>query len=131
MVRESDNHAANDSVRRCFAAGVCVEPIVECIRKMQVDGLADNEIVGLLRHAADGLDAAQRTTGKFEAPLKRSCLSNGSGSFTMLAAIRASRPAKSGRHELALPSQVCRNELAKDTGGNDGRATRAARRFCG
>ena len=58
MVPESDNHAATDTVRRRLAAGACVEPIVECIRKMWVDGLTDNEIVGLLRHAADGLGAA-------------------------------------------------------------------------
>ena len=49
----SDDHA-----RRQLAAVACVAPIVECIRKMRVDGLTDNEIAGLLRHAADGLGAA-------------------------------------------------------------------------
>ena len=57
MARESDNHAGNDTRSR-MAAGACVEPIVECNRKMRVDGLTDNEIAGLLRHAADGLGAA-------------------------------------------------------------------------
>jgi hypothetical protein len=33
-----------------------VAPIVDCIRKMRVEGLADNEIAGLFRHAADELD---------------------------------------------------------------------------
>jgi hypothetical protein len=35
-----------------------VAPIVYCIRKMRLEGLADNEIAGLLRHAADELDGA-------------------------------------------------------------------------
>jgi len=56
----SDDHAADDSLRRRLAAGACVEPLVECIRKMRVDGLADNEIAGLLRHAAEELDEATR-----------------------------------------------------------------------
>jgi hypothetical protein len=30
-----------------------VAPIVDCIRKMRVEGLADDEIAGLFRHAAD------------------------------------------------------------------------------
>jgi hypothetical protein len=55
-VREPNNHAANDSPRRRLAAGACVEPIVECIRKMRVEGLADCEIGALFRHAADELD---------------------------------------------------------------------------
>ena len=38
-----------------------VAPIVDCIRKMRVEGLADNEIAGLFRHAADELDQAQMT----------------------------------------------------------------------
>ncbi len=57
----SDNHAANDSLRRRLAAGACVAPIVECIRTMRVEGLADNEIAGLFRHAADELDEATRS----------------------------------------------------------------------
>ena len=39
-----------------LAAGNCVAPIVDCIRKMRSEGLADNEIAGLFRHAADELD---------------------------------------------------------------------------
>jgi hypothetical protein len=55
----SDNHTAvHDSLRRQLAAVACVAPIVECIRKMQAEGLADNEIAGLFRHAADELDEA-------------------------------------------------------------------------
>jgi len=38
-----------------------VAPIVDCIRKMRVEGLADNEIAGLLRHAADELDETTMT----------------------------------------------------------------------
>jgi hypothetical protein len=62
----SDNHAAvHDSLRRRLAAVACVAPIVECIRKMRVEGLADNEIAGLFRHAADELDeATMRKDGK-------------------------------------------------------------------
>lgn len=56
MVPESDNHAANDPPRRRLAAGACVEPIVRCIQKMRGEGLADNEIAALFRHAADELD---------------------------------------------------------------------------
>jgi hypothetical protein len=40
------------------AAVACVAPILECIRKMRPEGLADNEIAGLFRHAADELDEA-------------------------------------------------------------------------
>ena len=55
----SDIHAAfHDSLRSQLAAGNCVAPIVDCIRKMRVEGLADNEIAGLFRHAADELDGA-------------------------------------------------------------------------
>jgi hypothetical protein len=55
----TDNHAVvHDSLRRRLAAVACVAPIVECIRKMRVEGLADNEIAGLFRHAADELDGA-------------------------------------------------------------------------
>ena len=58
----SDNHAVvHDSLRRQLAAVACVAPIVECIRKMRVEGLADNEIAGLFRHAADELDEATMT----------------------------------------------------------------------
>jgi hypothetical protein len=53
----SDNHfAVHDSLRRRLAAVNCVAPIVDCIRKMRLEGLADNMIAGLLRHAADELD---------------------------------------------------------------------------
>jgi hypothetical protein len=55
----SNNHAAaHDSFRSQLAAGNCVASIVDCIRKMRVEGLVDNEIAGLFRHAADELDAA-------------------------------------------------------------------------
>ena len=58
----SDNHATvHDSLRRQLAAVNCVAPIVDCIRKMRVQGLADNEIAGLFRHAADELDEATMT----------------------------------------------------------------------
>jgi hypothetical protein len=58
----SDNHAAfHDSLRRQLAAVNCVAPIVDCIRKMRVEGLADNEIAGLFRHAADELDETTMT----------------------------------------------------------------------
>lgn len=59
--RVSDNHAANDSPRRRLAAGACVEPIVECIRKMRLEGLADSEIAGLFRHTADELDEGAKS----------------------------------------------------------------------
>ena len=36
----------------------CVVSIVDCIRKMRAEGLADNEIADLFRHAADELDEA-------------------------------------------------------------------------
>ena len=58
----SDNRAAvHDSLRRRLAAVGCVAPIVDCIRKMRVEGLADSEIAGLFRHAADELDEAAMT----------------------------------------------------------------------
>jgi hypothetical protein len=58
----SDNHAAvHDSLRRRLAAANCIAPIVDCIRKMRVAGLADNEIADLFRHAADELDQATMT----------------------------------------------------------------------
>ena len=58
----SDIHAAfHDSLRSQLAAGNCVAPIVDCIRKMRVAGLTDNEIAGLFRHAADELDEATMT----------------------------------------------------------------------
>ena len=58
----SDNHASfHDSLRRRLAAVDCVAPIVDCIRKMRLAGLADNEIAGLFRHAADELDETTMT----------------------------------------------------------------------
>ena len=51
----------HDSLRRRLAAVNCVAPIVDCIRKMRVEGLADNEIAGLFRHAADELDETTMT----------------------------------------------------------------------
>ena len=55
----SHNHAVvHDSFRRQRAAGNCVASIVDCIRKMRAEGLPDNEIAGLFRHAAAELDAA-------------------------------------------------------------------------
>jgi hypothetical protein len=39
-------------------------PIVDCIRKMRVEGLADNLIAGLFRHAADELDQVTMTKGE-------------------------------------------------------------------
>jgi hypothetical protein len=61
-LKMSDNHAAvHDSLRRRLAAVNCVAPIVDCIWKMRVQGLADNEIAGLFRHAADELDERTMT----------------------------------------------------------------------
>jgi hypothetical protein len=61
-VTMSDNHLAfHDSLRRQLAAVNCIAPIVNCIRKMRVEGLADNEIAGLFRHAADELDETTMT----------------------------------------------------------------------
>ena len=58
----SANHGAvHDLLRRQLAAVNCIAPIVDCIRKMRVRGLADNEIAGLFRHAADELDEATMT----------------------------------------------------------------------
>jgi hypothetical protein len=58
----SDNHATvHDSLRRQLAAANCVAPIVDGIRKMRAAGLADNDIAGLFRHAADELDEATMT----------------------------------------------------------------------
>jgi hypothetical protein len=55
----SDNHpSVHESVRRHLAAVSSIAPIVDCIRKMRVEGLADNEIAGLFRHAADELEDA-------------------------------------------------------------------------
>lgn len=62
-MRESDNHAGNDTPRRRLAVGACVEPMVECIRNMRVEGLADNEIAALFRQAADELDAGKASPG--------------------------------------------------------------------
>jgi len=62
----ADNHATHDSLRKRLAAGTCVAPILECIRKMWIEGLADNEIANLFRHAADELDKATGSKdGKF------------------------------------------------------------------
>jgi hypothetical protein len=56
----SDIHTSvHDSLRRQLAAGDCVAPIVDCIRKMRLRGVADSEIAGLLRHAANELDEAE------------------------------------------------------------------------
>jgi len=52
--------SVHESVRRQLAAVSSIAPIVDCIRKMRLEGLADNEIVGLFRHAADELDAATK-----------------------------------------------------------------------
>ena len=41
-----------DRIRRCALL------VVDCIRNMRLDGLADMEIVGLFHHAADELDKA-------------------------------------------------------------------------
>jgi hypothetical protein len=61
-VKMSDYHAAvPDSLRKQLAAVNCITPIVDCIRKMRVEGLADNEIAGLFRYAADELDEATMT----------------------------------------------------------------------
>jgi hypothetical protein len=61
-VKMSDNHlAAHDSLRRQLAAVNCIAPIVDSIRKMRLVGLADKEIAGLFRHAADELDETTRT----------------------------------------------------------------------
>ena len=38
-----------------------VAPIVDCIRKMRVEGLADDEIAALFRQAAGELDEAAMT----------------------------------------------------------------------
>jgi hypothetical protein len=57
----SNNQAAvHDSFRRQLAAADCIASIVDCIRKMRAEGVADNEIAGLFRHAADELDSATK-----------------------------------------------------------------------
>jgi hypothetical protein len=53
----------HDSLRRRLATVSCVAPIVDCIRKMRVEGVADSEIAGLLRHAADELEKPECTMG--------------------------------------------------------------------
>ena len=62
----SNNHLVRDSLRSQLAVAEeserlrrCVAPIVDCIRKMRVEGVADSEIAALLRHAADELDEAE------------------------------------------------------------------------
>jgi hypothetical protein len=52
------NNRVDDSFRRQLAAADCVGSIVDCIRNMRAEGLADDEIAGLFRYAADELDAA-------------------------------------------------------------------------
>jgi hypothetical protein len=65
----SDNHlAVHESLRRRLAAVNRVVPIVNCIRKMRMEGLADNEIAGLLRHAADELESPTKTKDREAAP---------------------------------------------------------------
>jgi hypothetical protein len=57
----SNNHLpVHDSLRRRLAAADSVAPIVDCIRKIRAEGLGDNEIAGLFRHAADELDVATK-----------------------------------------------------------------------
>ena len=43
-----------------------VTPIVDCIRNMRSEGLADNEIAGLLRHAADELDETALANSRYQ-----------------------------------------------------------------
>jgi len=57
----SNDLRVHDSLRSRLAAVSCVAPIVDCIRKMRAEGLADNEIAGLFRHAADELDITTMT----------------------------------------------------------------------
>ena len=64
----SNNHLVQDSLLSQLAVAEeserlrrCVAPIVDCIRKMRVEGLADNQIAGLFRHAADELNEATMT----------------------------------------------------------------------
>ena len=65
-MKMSNNHLVQDSLLSQLAVAEeserlrrCVAPIVDCIRKMRVEGVADSEIAGLLRHAADELDEAK------------------------------------------------------------------------
>ena len=67
-MKMSNNHLVQDSLLSQLAVAEeserlhrCVAPIVDCIRKMRVEGLADNQIAGLFRHAADELDEATMT----------------------------------------------------------------------
>ena len=83
-----------------------VVPIVDCIRKMRAEGLADNEIAGLIRHAADELDAAAKDD-EVSPPLKFKLSNygfrNSSGSLAIFAAIRAlCRYNSVGRHNSAF-----------------------------
>jgi hypothetical protein len=50
LIRRLAEAAERDRLHRRVA------PIVDCIQKMRVEGLADDEIAGLFRHAADELD---------------------------------------------------------------------------
>ena len=57
----SNNHlAVHDSLRSRLAAVNCVV-LVDSIRKIRVEGLADNMIAGLFRHAADELESRTKT----------------------------------------------------------------------
>jgi len=58
-VKMSNNQSAH-LFRRQLAAADSIGSIVDCIRKMRADGLADTEIAELFRHAADELDAATK-----------------------------------------------------------------------
>ena len=51
--------SVQDSLRRQLANGNSVSPIVDCIQKMRVEGVADSDIADLLRHAADELSEAK------------------------------------------------------------------------
>jgi hypothetical protein len=53
--------SVQNSLRKRLANGDCVAPIVNCIQKMRVEGVADSDIADLLRHAADELDEAKWT----------------------------------------------------------------------
>jgi hypothetical protein len=68
----SNNHAAVSDDRDFFVRQLAaaeerdrlhrrIVPILDCIRKMRGRGLADNEIAGLFRHAADELEGATTT----------------------------------------------------------------------
>jgi hypothetical protein len=56
LVRRLAEVAERDQLHRRVA------PIVDCIRKMRVESVADDEIAGLFRHAAHKLDQAEGTS---------------------------------------------------------------------